>query len=180
MKLIVHPLGLATILVLSGCGQEGRESQSTSSFAMETRQAAELPNGFFLNEVPSNAVPLSQARVNAKTGESIAFTGYIGGRKEPFTVDRAIFLVADAEKSPTCDDGCQTPWDACCTPSEVIAANSAAVQVLDTNGQTMRLSLKGLNGLVPGVQIAVFGKVREANDNVFIVDASGVAIVKKQ
>ena len=132
MKLIVHPLGLATILVLSGCGQEGRESQSTSSFAMETRQAAELPNGFFLNEVPSNAVPLSQARVNAKTGESIAFTGYIGGRKEPFTVDRAIFLVADAEKSPTCDDGCQTPWDACCTPSEVIAANSAAVQVPGT------------------------------------------------
>ena len=176
MKLIIQPLAFTAILLLSGCGQETTESHSTSSPAMEARQAAALPNGLFLNEAPSNAVPLSQARVNAKTGESIAFTGYIGGRKEPFTVDRAIFLVADAEKSPACGDDCQTPWDACCTPGEVIAANSATVQVLDTKGQTLRLSLKGRKGLVPGAQITVVGKVRETNDSVLIVDASGVAI----
>ena len=178
MKSILLSFVLAvTLASVCSCDRQAADDQSAKSATNETPQAAALPDGFFLKEAPGDAVPLSKARAAAEIGESIAFTGYIGGRSAPFTDERAIFLVVDSEKAPACSGVCQTPWDACCTPTEVIAANSATVQVADVNGQTLRLSLNGHRGLVPGALVTVVGKVR-ANDTAFIVDASGVVIAE--
>ena len=176
MKHITSAFIIASFVALSGCGQEEAATASTNNAASETQQTAALPGDFFLNEEPANTVSLSEARASAQTGDDITFTGYIGGRAEPFTKSRAIFLVADSEKAPPCTDGCPAPWDACCTPNEVITENSATVQVLDAEGQTLRMGLNGQNGLAPGSQVTVVGKVRQANDAVLIVDASGIKV----
>ncbi|MEQ8820805.1 MAG: hypothetical protein RLY93_11225 [Sumerlaeia bacterium] len=180
MKLIPTTLAFASILALAGCAQEGAESTGATA-AQETtaaapaEQAPALPEGFFLAEAPANALTVSQARANAKAGDDIALTGYIGGRVEPFTEGRAIFLVADSEVAPACTDACAVPWDACCVPRDTIAANSATIQVLDADGKTLKVDLKGQNGLEPGAEVTVVGKVREANESLLIVDASGIA-----
>lgn len=172
-------LTLATAAIFVGCSQETTTSQEkTSTEKPEVVAAAEpsLPDGFFLNEAPANVVSLSEARSSAKAGEEIVFTGYIGGREQPFTEGRAMFVMADSVEAPQCTDACPVPHDACCTPNDVIAANSATVQVVDEEGKMMKLDLNGMNDLKAGGEVTIVGKVREATEGVFIVDASGVAI----
>jgi hypothetical protein len=177
MKNIASTLILISAFGLFGCGQETGESPNPAGKEIaEAEQAPNLPGDFFLQEDPSGTVPLHEARANATTGEEVAFTGYIGGRAEPFTEGRALFLVTDSEKAPACTDACEVPWDACCVPRETIAANSAAVQVVDEAGGTLRLGLKGKEGLVPGAGVTVVGEVREASEDVFIVDASALKV----
>lgn len=166
MKL--HATALAALLILAACGGEKAEPPAAAA-----PQAA-LPAGLF-GAAPADAKALSEVRAAAKKGDAIAFTGYIGGREKPFTDGRAIFLVADSVKAPACGDECKTPWDACCTPGEEIAANSATVQVADASGAAMKLSLDGQGGLAPGAKVAVSGKVREAGSGVLIVDAERIA-----
>ena len=180
MKSIGITLILVSALTLLGCGQEEGQTPNTNGSATAAQtdkmKPATLPEGFLLPQAPNDAIPISQARASAKPGADIAITGYIGGRAEPFSEGRAIFLVADSENAPACEDECGTPWDACCTPTETIAANSATIQILDGDGKILRLGMKGHNGLVPGAAVTVVGKAREANDAVLIVDASGIAV----
>jgi len=159
-----------TLGLLTGCGGPAPNQDES------TPPAAKLPEGLLLTAVPEGAVSLSEARANAAVGETVAFTGYIGGRVEPFTEGRALFLMADTENAPACTDECATPWDACCTASDTIAANSATVQLTDAEGKLLHLSLQGRHGLAPGAALTVVGEVRQANEAVFVVDATGIAV----
>ena len=47
---------------------------------------------------------------------------------------------------------------------------------IDDAGKLLALNLEGMNGLKPGAAITVVGEVREANDAVLVVDATGLAI----
>lgn len=164
---------LGSAFMLGACSQQATETSSAT--AEESKEiAASLPDDLFITEAPSDPITVSQARANAKAGDDIVMTGYIGGREKPFTAGRALFLMADSEKAPACTDTCPIPWDACCTASEVVAANSATVQVLDSEGRTLKTDLNGANGLAPGAEITVVGKVREANESLLIVDAQGI------
>lgn len=180
MKTLSTILILTTGMALTGCNQQTTSSESKSE-AKPGNQIAEkaavtLPDGFFLTEAPAETMSLAEARTKGATGDSVVFTGYIGGRVEPFTEGRALFLVADLEEAPPCADGCPTFWDACCTVNEDIIANNASTQVVDENGEILRLDLNGMNGLEPGKEITVTGKIREKNESVFIVDATGVFV----
>jgi len=170
MKISVTLVGIVAIAMFIGC--------SGADPALDAANTKSLPDGLMLDKAPADTPPLHKARSEAKKGAPVAFTGYIGGRVEPFTEGRAIFLVADTTKALACagDDHCKTPWDACCTPSDQIAANSATVQVVDESGQMLPIGLKGRNGLEPGASVTVVGTVREVNENVFIVDATGLAV----
>ena len=187
MRPILFPFLLVSLLALAGCGHDTSETADSSSSTNSSDAAAamadagpsaSLPDGFFLTESPSGAVPLSQARDAAAPGDKIVFTGYIGGRVEPFTEGRAVFLVADAVNAPRCvpDHGCPTPWDACCVPGETVAANSASVRVVDADGHILKVGLNGRGGLAPGREVTVKGTVKEANDAVFLVDANALAV----
>ena len=162
------------LLLFAGCG--GQETDTTAS--SQTRATLEaLPEGLFEQAAPADAAPLAQVRAAAAPGDTVAFHGYIGGRMEPFTEGRAMFLMADSEAAPACQPTtCPTPWDACCIPNKQVAANSATVQVVDESGQLLGVGLNGVSGLAPGTELTVVGEVREANENVFIVDATGLAI----
>jgi len=174
MKLIISILVCAAVVALSGCDQSKSDPVAPPPKAAEAEEKPALPADFFVSEAPPGALSVSEARTKAKTGEPIVLSGYIGGRAEPFTEGRALFLVSDVKNAPACEDECATPWDACCTPSETIAANSATVQVVDAEGKTLRLDLKGQGGLASGAVVTVVGKVREASETILIVDAEGV------
>jgi len=172
-----YPLLAALIaILLTACGGSNKGDAADSPTPPAGNDAPGMPEGLFLDTPPADAAPLREARAEAKAGESIAFSGYIGGRVEPFTEGRALFLVADSENAPACTDECETPWDACCTALDTIAANSATVQLVDDAGKLLALNLEGMNGLKPGAAITVVGEVREANDAVLVVDATGLAI----
>ena len=71
--------------------------------------------------------------------------GFIGGRKNPFAENRAIFILGDNiletcdEKS---DDSCPTPWDVCCEDRKKILSSTISVQVLDVDGSIINGTLK--------------------------------------
>lgn len=162
---------MITTLALSGC----REEQASAPVPKPAATTPVLPSSLFVVNAPADAKPIAAVRSDAKAGDTVAFTGYIGGRPEPFTEGRAIFLVADPVAAPPCSDGCKTPWDACCTPSEDIIANSATVQVVDVQGVALKIGLDGQGGLKSGARVAIAGKVREsAAGGVFIVDANTI------
>ncbi len=165
------PAVLFAALALSGCREQAAPPPPQPSAAAPT-----LPAGLFTSAPSSDTKPIAEVRANAKPGDTIAIEGYIGGRAKPFTEGRAVFLLADVEKAPPCDDGCETPWDACCEPSETILANSATVQVVDAQGAPLKVSLEGTNGLKSGAVVTVTGKVREAGERILLVDASGISI----
>ncbi len=171
---------LVSAIALHGCGDTSAERPNTEasapSAAEGARRAPALPDGFFLAAEPAGAISVSEARASAKTGDDIVLTGHVGGRSEPFVENRAVFLLADAAKAPACADECGTPWDACCVPGETIAANSATVQVVDSDGNALHVSLSGRNGLAPGSEVTVQGRVREAGDAILIVDATGMTV----
>jgi hypothetical protein len=173
MKNILTTCALLATLALAGCGSPASETPAKEAPA---KNDAALPEGLFLDKAPADAKPVSEARADAKAGDDITVSGYIGGRVEPFTAGRAIFTLADTEKAPACADECKTPWDACCTSGDTIAANSATVQVVDADGKLIATDLNGIHGLKPGAPVTVTGKVREANENILIVDATGLAV----
>lgn len=171
-------LTLAALIGLVACGAQPGSEDSTPADRQAGNQTATsaLPEGLLLAQPPAGALPLHQARAEAVAGQPIVFTGYIGGRTDPFVEGRALFIVADAEKAPACvDDGCPTPWDACCVPGETITANSATVRVVDNEGRILPLDLRGREGLEPGARVAVVGEVAQADANALIVNAQGIA-----
>ena len=168
---VTIPAALIATLALSGCREQAAPPPAQLSAA-----APILSAGLFTSTQSSDAKPIAEARAHAKPGDTIAIEGYIGGRAKPFTEGRAVFLLADVEKAPPCDDGCETPWDACCEPSETIIANSATVQVVDAQGAPLKLSLDGTNGLKSGAVVTVTGKVRETGERILIVDATEITI----
>ncbi|MCB2156888.1 hypothetical protein KQI84_18575 [bacterium] len=179
MKHKITPFILASAFVFAACSQETTKTANAPQEMRttgETESAIALPQGFFLSETPANATSVSATRSSAQVGEEVTVTGYIGGRAEPFTDGRAIFLLADSEKAPACGNECRIPWDACCVPGDVVAANSATIQVVDSDGKTLRLGLQGINDLAPGAEITVQGTVHQANDAIFILNANGIAM----
>lgn len=162
-------------LFIASCGNPEPDTAAPTAADQATQEMA-LPSDLFRDNAPADAVSVTEARAEAEAGERITLTGYIGGRVEPFTEGRAIFLLADSENAPACTDECSTPWDACCTSSDQIAANSATIQVVDAEGKLLPVTLKGKKGLEPGATVTVAGTIQEANDAVLIISADTLAV----
>ncbi|MDX1972483.1 MAG: hypothetical protein SFY68_08135 [Candidatus Sumerlaeia bacterium] len=172
--------------MLMGCSSNPEEQVHNHNHEHESGEktvhslsedAGKLPSGILLTTAPE-ARRLTEVKPTAKAGEEITFTGYIGGREEPFTEGRALFLVADEVAAPQCTDGCPTAWDACCTPREAIMANSASVQLVDKEGKVLKLNLNGADGLIPGSRVTIRGKVETLSESVFVVNATGIHVAK--
>lgn len=139
--------------------------------------AAELPKDLVVTEKPADALSVVDARAKAKPGEAITIRGYVGGRAKPFVDGRAMFVLADPAKAPSCDaapgDSCPTPWDACCTSREDIMAGTATIQVADADGKVVSATLDGVGGVKAGSLVIISGTVSKlSNAQVLIVDAT--------
>ena len=174
MKNITLGTAAAVLIALAGCNQESKPAEPKAPAA----ESPALPSGLFASGTLPDGKALHTVKASAKQGDSVVITGYIGGREEPFTAGRVLFLMVDAEKAPACTEGCETPWDACCTASDEIAANSATIQVVDGTGQVLKVGLEGKGGLAPGATVTIAGKVREASAAILIVDATSISAAK--
>lgn len=156
-------------LALFGC--DSKNNTSTETNKNTNQKNVSLPADLFLKDSPKEAKTISNLRKEGKSGEKITLTGYLGGRKEPFTENRAIFLLADNQTIPPCQDACDAPWDACCETPEDIAANVATIQIVDEKGAPLKISLKNQQGLKPMAQVIVQGTIQQKDEHVFIVNA---------
>ena len=168
-----------SLFLLSAC-----EKRPTAPRAdAPAKSVAALPAGFFLASAPANVKTVEQIKASAKTGDTIAIQGRVGGGGEnPFVDGRAVFTIV-GPGIPACadnpDDHCKTPWDYCCETPEDVVAHSATIQIVDEKGALLRTSLKGQNGIKELSDLIVVGRVAQTDDKVLVVHATGVYIAKQ-
>lgn len=168
-------LSLSMCLLAAGCGSDSSETGSRSGGA--TVQAS-----WMLSEAPESWLDVGQIKPTAEAGEQVVIRGRIGGRIDPISSGSPSFVIMDMNV-PSCadddDDHCKTPWDYCCTPREVIAANNATVIVLDADGTHTTVNLVGA-GLSPMDEVIVVGTVdARPNEQVLTIRATGVHRVNR-
>ncbi|MBX3387852.1 MAG: hypothetical protein KF691_00205 [Phycisphaeraceae bacterium] len=170
-------LNLAAIaLVLVACDQK---QASAPSKAPTATSPAAIPSEAFLAVAPADAKPVKDVKAVAKSGEKVTVVGRIGMGDEPFVKDRAVFTIVDLGVKycgEETKDSCHTPWDYCCEPSDVLAANSATIQFINGNGQPLRTELNGVHGLKPLTIVSVVGTVAEGTGNSLVINADSVYV----
>ena len=155
MKSSSNTLIYVTFLLLFFCSSCS-ENQSPS----EQSRKAQLPKGFVTTEDLGPALGVRELVDREKTTSEIIVEGFIGGRKKPFTQNKAIFIVGD-DSLETCDeipgDSCPTPWDVCCEDRKKIASSILSVQVKDGSGSILDGTLEGVSGMRAGSKIKIKG-----------------------
>ena len=173
MRNLMVSLSLLVALVLVGCDRDST-AQSNPEPAADA-----IPASLVLATAPSDARDVKAAKEGVKPGDDVVIHGVIGGREEPIAANRAIITVIDPSIQ-TCDkmkgDTCKTPWDACCVDQQEIAAGAATLQVVNDKGQPLKVGLKGHKGIEPLKDVTVVGKVRSADANNLVIDATGIYV----
>ncbi|MEK7485482.1 MAG: hypothetical protein AABZ60_14245 [Planctomycetota bacterium] len=165
---------VALFLFFTGCDPSapGQNEQKNNN---ATTQKPSLPADLFTKTTIPEAKSVLEARKEGKVGEKITITGFLGGREEPFTSNRATFLLADISLPP-CTDGCKAPWDACCETPETIAKNVATIQVADEKGNPLKCDIKNQGGLKPMSTITIEGIVSQKDDQVLVINAQHIYV----
>jgi len=151
-----------SILSLAAC------SESSPSASSPPAAGA----AWLLDSEPAGARSVAEAKASAAEGDRVVLRGRIGGRPQPVSGESPVFTVMDLAL-PYCgqetDDGCPTPWDYCCEPSEAIAASSATVQVAGAADGAVAENLAPLD------EVVVVGTVGpRPSESVLTVRAEGV------
>jgi hypothetical protein len=163
-------LASTVLLGLSGCGDQGTASNSSTS-------AATVTPSWLINDRPSEWLEIGSAKQTVEAGQTVTLRGRIGGRDNPISSESAAFVMVDVS-IPSCadieGDNCPKPWDYCCEPRESLAANIATVIVLDEDGTHTRVNLNDA-GLSPLDEVMVTGTVdARPNQNVLTIRATSV------
>ena len=148
------------VITLGGCGDS------------TTAPGAPADISWLLAEMPADAVPVAEARRTAREGDEVVVRGRIGGRREPMTAGRAVFVMIDPA-IPHCELGrCKAPWDYCCETPDSIATNSATVKLVDVGARLISVDL-GEYAIKPLDEVIVVGTVGpRPNENVFVIHAT--------
>lgn len=138
-----------------------------------------LPAGMLLDKAPDAAPDVVDAKKGLKKGDKIVLKGRIGGSKDPFVKERAVFtLVGRGIKA--CNeipgDNCPIPWDYCCSPRNEITAHSATIQITDAKGMPLRTDIKGRWDIKELSELIVVGTVAEVRGDAMVVNATGVHV----
>lgn len=140
-----------------------------------------LPAGMLLGKSPDSAPDVVDAKKGLKKGDKIVLKGRIGGSKDPFVKERAVFtLVGRGIKA--CNeipgDNCPVPWDYCCIPRKDITLHSATVQIVDAKGMPIRTDIKGRWNIKELSELVVVGTVAEVRGDAMVVNATGIAVTQ--
>ncbi len=173
-------ISATAMFAVVGCRREEEIEAAPAATSPSAAAASSLPAGLVATEAPAGAKDVTAVKKDAKDGDAVVIRGTIGGREEPIAKGRAIMTVLDPSVT-TCDtmpgDACKTPWDACCEPSEKIAANSATVQVVDATGKPLAANLESIAGLKPLSKVTVSGTAKRApGSDVLIVEAKQIHV----
>ncbi len=166
MKTLSKFLLLGIIAVGAGCSQTDTRTPGVASSTEPTGKQ------FIAASEPAGAVPVGEARDNAKDGDAITLVGRIGGSTEPFINGLAAFTIVDP-KVQYCppEEGCPTPWDYCCTQNEV-KENIATVKVVNPQGDPVAEDARKLLGVKELTLVVVEGKAqRDDQGNLSVLAA---------
>jgi hypothetical protein len=179
MKLIKHYPNIIRLFILSiliafsGCS-ENSQTEPTSKKAL-------LPDNFIANDDIGSSLGVKNARDANHKNQILVVEGFIGGMKNPFTANRAMFVLGD-DSLETCDekpgDNCPTPWDVCCEDRQKIVASTISVQIIDHNGTIIDGTLEGVNGIKAGKRVKVKGRVsNKSTAQSFILNAEQIQLL---
>jgi hypothetical protein len=129
----------------------------------------------------ADAIPIPEARSTAAPGDEVILAGRIMGVMNPFIEGRAVFILGENGIITPCSDmatdHCDTPWDACCDPSEVRVNGTASIQILDESGSVVKQGLEGVSGLEKLSTVKVVGTVDPASSpESLIVNATAIEV----
>jgi antitoxin (DNA-binding transcriptional repressor) of toxin-antitoxin stability system len=175
-SLVMFVFVALAISTMIGCDKSD-DAERTSGADTAT---ASLPAGLFLAAAPDSPVPVKQVKAQAKEGDEVVVRVVAGGEVNVFVDGRAIAKVVDAEMENLClspDDNCRTPWDYCCAASEELQPHRATVRVVDAEGKTIKVGLKGAGQIEELKTLIVKGVVAKGSDrNNLVIDARGIYV----
>lgn len=173
-------IALGATVALSGCAKEvENESEAHADHSghdHETTAAGEpspeLKQFVVTEGAPAAVVGVAQARQSVPDGETIA----LEGRLKDFVSGKAAFTVVDGRIKSCIEmsDGCETPWDYCCIPQDVMSSNTATVTLVDAEGKMLDGNLQGVNSIDNLSTVVVTGKVNKDPDGNMTVAADKV------
>ena len=176
---IVIAAGL--VLLLPGCRES--ENAGAGKAALEEAGGAEISaTRLLLPEAPAGALSLNEAVAAAQPGDPVVVEGRIGGVRNPITNGLAAFILADesvsfCDENP--DEGCPTPWDACCEDPEKLAQSRAFVQFIGAGDLPLQLDLREA-GLAANQTVIVKGRLSpDSGPDNRIILAEGVFPVER-
>jgi hypothetical protein len=162
---------------VAGCGDSGSSSPSAGG----PSSGGTIPAQVMLASAPAGAQSIDEIKKSSKEGDEVVLQGYVGGRKAPFTKDRAMMLVVDKGLANTCTTGadhCPTPWDYCCAEQDALTAKMATVQVMGADGKPVKADLKGAGGLKELSEVTVKGKIAKKDEGMLVINATGIHVGK--
>lgn len=184
MQRTIASLAFACTLALAGCGPSDAEAARKPGAAPRDPGTAaiapvRLPDGLVVRAEPSGT-HVTACKAAAKQGDEVTIVGRIGGSRNPFVTDAAVFTIVDPALKPcgeNGDDHCRTPWDYCCEDRDAMKRGMATIEIAGDDGLPLALPLRGLQGLDPLATVAVTGTVTERNDQgVLVVRAKRIAV----
>ena len=170
-----HLIPLLAALTLSSC-----KKMDVSSYNVETQNPENSSlSSYFTDEVPADAIQISEARKNPKVGAKITVAGEIMGGPDPIAHGNALVTLGDPTQLTPCsrnpDDECETPWDNCCDTN--IKENIATIQLVDASGRPLKESMRGVNGLKELSFLTVTGTIAEgSNANNLLINADKIHV----
>ncbi len=179
-KLLLPTTFVCAALAMSmmiGC--DGSDEADTSSNA-EGASTASLPAELFLTAAPAESVAVRQLKAQVQEGDEVTMRVVVGGEVSVFVPGRAIMKVIDTEMENLClkpGDSCKTPWDYCCATAEDLQQHRATVKVVDAQGKTLRVDLKGAGEIKEMKTLVVKGVVAQGSDTKnLVVNAQGIYV----
>ena len=151
------------VVSLGGCGESATSPGATGT-----------DTSWLLATMPAGAIPVSEAKRTAREGDAVVVRGRIGGRRDPMSTGKAVFVMMDPA-IPHCKiDACKKPWDYCCETPQSITTNSATVQLVGDTGKPMPIDLTS-HAIEPLDEVVIVGTVGpRPTEEVFVIHASAL------
>lgn len=151
---------MAATTMFAGCGK--------APVAPPAESADATAVAYVTADEPPGAVGVIDA--HQAEADEVTVTGRIGGSAKPFVEGAAAFTIVDPSISPCSDEeGCPTPWDYCCSTSELPTA-TALIKVVDEQGQLVTGDARKLLGVNELAMVVVRGKAeRDAEGNLTVL-----------
>ena len=163
--------------MMIGCDGSDEADPSSNTGGEPT---ASLPAGLLLASAPAEPVAVKQLKAQAQAGDEVTMRVVVGGEVNVFVPGRAIMKVIDTEMDNLClnpGDSCKTPWDYCCATAEDLQKHRATIKVVDAQGKTLRVDLKGAGEIKEMKTLVVKGVVAKGSDkNNLVVNAQGIYV----
>lgn len=177
---IVHAIQLVALtIVAAGCGKAPAPEKA---IAEASAVSSELATVFRSVTASETLLPIPALRTQVSPGDKVILEAKVMGTATPFVDHRALFVVGDEGTLTSCDlnkgDQCKTPWDVCCESADAIRAGTATIQIVDADGNVLKQSIRGVNGLKELSRVRVEGVVApQSTVEALIINASAIQIL---